>query len=124
MTTVRDDGSVSIVDAPSTITIGAGDVAVRERISELLRWGRKHILISLESTRYMDAAGVGELVACYNRAALCGGVVKLVNPNGRVYDLLLLTKLDEVFEVFRDERKAVRSFEISHDDHRPAACYQ
>jgi anti-sigma B factor antagonist len=58
----------------------------------------------------MDSAGIGELVACYKRAKEKGGNVKLLNPSGKVLDLLTLTKLEEVFETYRQEQEAVGSF--------------
>jgi anti-sigma B factor antagonist len=58
----------------------------------------------------MDSAGIGELVACYKRAKEKGGTVKLLNPSGKVLDLLTLTKLEEVFETYRQEQEAVGSF--------------
>ena len=54
--------------------------------------------------------GIGELVACYKRAKEKDGTVKLLNPTGKVYDLLQLTKLEEVFETFADEKEALVSF--------------
>ena len=58
----------------------------------------------------MDSAGIGELVACYKRAKEKDGTVKLLNPSGKVYDLLQLTKLEEVFDTYRDESEALGSF--------------
>ena len=55
-------------------------------------------------------AGIGELVACYKRAKEKNGTVKLLNPSGKVYDLLQLTKLEEVFDTYRDEKEALGSF--------------
>jgi anti-sigma B factor antagonist len=108
--TVREVGHVSVVDLSGRITIGEGDVLLREKVHELLDGGRTQILLNLEKVKYMDSAGIGELVACYKRAKEKNGVVKLLNPSGKVYDLLQLTKLEEVFETFRDEREALVSF--------------
>ena len=107
---VRQIGSVSVVDLSGKITIGAGDVQLREAVVELLDKGDKSILLNLERVSYMDSAGIGELVACYKRAKERDGVVKLVNPTGKVYDLLQLTKLEEIFDVYRDEKEALVSF--------------
>lgn len=107
---IRDIGSISVVDLSGKITIGEGDVVLRERVTELLDSGKKHILLNLEKVSYMDSAGIGELVACYKRAKEKEGTVKLLNPSGKVYDLLQLTKLEEVFETYRDEKEALVSF--------------
>ena len=107
---VRKIGHVDIVDLSGKITIGEGDVVLRDRVQELLDNGSTHILLNLEKVSYMDSAGIGELVACYKRAKEKDGTVKLLNPSGKVYDLLQLTKLEEVFETFRDEKEALVSF--------------
>ena len=108
--TVRNIGSVSVVDLSGRITIGQGDVAMRDEVQALLDAGRRHLLLNLEKVSYMDSAGIGELVACYKRAREKDGTVKLLNPSGKVYDLLQLTKLEEIFDTFRDESEALVSF--------------
>lgn len=108
--TVRKLGRVAIVDIVGKITIGEGDVMLREKVHELLDAGENRILLNLEKVKYMDSAGIGELVACYKRAKEKDGTVKLLNPSGKVYDLLQLTKLEEVFDTYRDEGEALGSF--------------
>ena len=103
-------GHVAVIDLSGKITIGEGDVVLREKVGELLDADNKHILLNLKNVSYMDSAGIGELVACYKRAMEKEGVVKLLNPSGKVYDLLQLTKLEEVFETYRDEKEALVSF--------------
>lgn len=107
---VRQFGHVAVVDLSGKITIGEGDVVLREKVGELLDDGQHSILLNLEKVSYMDSAGIGELVACYKRAKEKDGTVKLLNPSGKVYDLLQLTKLEEVFETFKDEKEALVSF--------------
>ncbi len=108
--TVRKLGRVAVVDISGKITIGEGDVLLRQKVQELLDAGETRILLNLEKVKYMDSAGIGELVACYKRATEKEGTVKLLNPSGKVYDLLQLTKLEEVFDTFRDEGEALGSF--------------
>ena len=107
---VRQIGKVAVVDMSGKITIGEGDVVLRNRVTELLEGGQQNILLNLEKVGYMDSAGIGELVACYKRAKEKAGTVKLLNPSGKVFDLLQLTKLEEVFETYRDEKEALVSF--------------
>jgi anti-sigma B factor antagonist len=107
---VRQVGQVAVVDIEGKITIGEGDMVLRDRVVELLDKGSHHIVLNLEKVTYMDSAGIGELVACYKRAKEKGGTVKLLNPSGKVLDLLTLTKLEEVFETYRQEQEAVGSF--------------
>ncbi len=108
--TVRKIGQVAVVDLSGKITIGEGDVVLREKVTELLDGGSTRILLNLEKVKYMDSAGIGELVACYKRAKERAGTVKLLNPSGKVHDLLQLTKLEEVFDTFVDEKEALVSF--------------
>jgi anti-sigma B factor antagonist len=108
--TVRNIGSVSVVDLSGRITIGEGDVVMRDNVQSLLDSGRHQIVLNLEKVSYMDSAGIGELVACYKRAREKDGTVKLLNPSGKVYDLLQLTKLEEIFDTFKDENEALVSF--------------
>ena len=109
-TNVREIGHVTVLDLSGKITIGEGDVVLREKVNELLDADHKSILLNLEKVSYMDSAGIGELVACYKRAKEKEGTVKLLNPSGKVYDLLQLTKLAEVFEIYRDEKEALTTF--------------
>ena len=107
---VRSEGDVSVVDLSGKITIGEGDVVLRETVETLLKEGRNKLLLNLARISYMDSAGIGELVACYKRSREKGGQLKLLNPSGKVYDLLQLTKLEEVFDTYRDEKEALGSF--------------
>ncbi|HEX4825720.1 MAG TPA: STAS domain-containing protein [Candidatus Polarisedimenticolaceae bacterium] len=109
-TTVRTVGQISVVDLSGKITIGEGDVVLRDKVHELLEAGHKKILLNLEKVSYMDSAGIGELVACFKRAREKGGTVKLLRPSGKVEDLLQLTKLWEVFEIFSEEQPAIASY--------------
>jgi len=109
-TKVRTIGKVSLLDLSGKITIGEGDLILREEVNKLLESERKSILLNLDKVTYMDSAGIGELVACYKRATEGGARLKLLNPSGRVSDLLSLTKLQQIFEIFSDEKEALLSF--------------
>jgi anti-sigma B factor antagonist len=109
-TKVRNIGKVTVLDLAGKITIGEGDVVLREEVNKLLESDRKNILLNLDKVTYMDSAGIGELVACYKRAAEAGARLKLLNPSGRVSDLLSLTKLQQVFEIYKEEKEGLVSF--------------
>lgn len=109
-TKVRNIGKVAVLDLSGKITIGEGDVILREEVNKLLESDRKSILLNLDKVTYMDSAGIGELVACFKRASEAGAKLKLLNPSGRVSDLLSLTKLQQVFEIFAEEKEALVSF--------------
>ena len=109
-TKVRMVGKVAVVDLSGKITIGEGDVVLREEVNKLLESDVKSILLNLNGVTYMDSAGIGELVACYKRAAEIGARLKLLNPSGRVSDLLSLTKLQQVFDIYNEEKEALATF--------------
>ncbi len=106
----RHHGKVTVLDLSGKITIGDGDIKLREAVNAQLEEGRKSLLLNMSGVSYMDSAGIGELVACYKRATEKGATLKLLNPTGKVQDLLVLTKLQEIFEIFKDEREALTSF--------------
>jgi len=108
--TTRQVGDVTVVDAVGRITLGDGASHFRETIRTLLGSGQKKLLLNLAEVSYIDSSGIGEMVSGYTTVANQGGVVKLLNLNKRVKDLLQITKLYTVFEVFDDEPAAVRSF--------------
>ena len=108
--TVRRVGDVAVIDLSGNIPTGVGDSVLRDKVFELLDKGQRHILLNLERVSYMDACGMGELVACYRRVEEKGGTIKLLNPSAKVQDLLQLTNLKKIFETFCDEKEARVSF--------------
>ncbi|HTB11377.1 MAG TPA: STAS domain-containing protein [Bryobacteraceae bacterium] len=108
--TTRQVGDVTVVDAVGRITLGEGASTFRDTIRDLASSGHKKILLNLGEVSYIDSSGIGEMVSGFTTVANQGGVVKLLNLTKRVKDLLQITKLYTVFEVFDDEAAAVRSF--------------
>lgn len=108
--TTRQVGDVVVVDAAGRITLGEGSSAFRDTIKDLVNKGHKKILVNLADVTYIDSSGIGELVSGYTTVSNAGGQLKLLNLTRRVHDLLQITKLYTVFEVFDDEAKALASF--------------
>jgi anti-sigma B factor antagonist len=108
--TTRQVGDVTVVDAVGRITLGDGASTFRETIRGLAGSGHKKLLLNLAEVSYIDSSGIGEMVAGFTNVTNQGGQVKLLNLATRVKDLLQITKLYTVFEVFDDETAAVRSF--------------
>ncbi|HVS01851.1 MAG TPA: STAS domain-containing protein [Thermoanaerobaculia bacterium] len=106
----RQEGDVTILDVSGKITIGVGDVAVRDAVQTALSSGSLKILVNLEEVSTIDSAGVGELVSAYTTVANRGGRLKLLNLPPKVNDILQITQLITVFEVHDDEREAIASF--------------
>jgi anti-sigma B factor antagonist len=103
-------GDVTVIDVAGRITLGEGSSNLREGIREMLAKGNKKILLNLGEVTYIDSSGIGELVSGFTSVANGGGQLKLINLTKRVKDLLQITKLYTVFEVFDDEAAAIRSF--------------
>ena len=108
----RTSGSVVILDLHGKITLGdGGDVALKTKIASVLQHGHKWIVLNLSDVTYVDSAGLGEIVQAFASAGKNGGKLKLLGVPKRVRDLLAITKLLPIFEIFEDEDAAVRSFE-------------
>ena len=106
----RQVDGITIMDCSGRITLGEGSVQLRDAVRDLLSKGSKQILLNLGDVTYIDSSGIGELVSGYTTVSNSGGQLKLLNLNKRVKDLLQITKLYTVFEVFEDEAAAIRSF--------------
>lgn len=104
-------GRVTIVQFSGTMTIGTGDIELREQFRKLIDRGDRLFIFNMQEVSYMDSGGLGETAACCLRAAEADGVIKLVvTPGGKVEQILRITKLDRAFEVFHDEEEALASF--------------
>lgn len=107
---IREVGDVVIVDLVGRITLGEGSGVVRETVKDLLKEGRKNLVLNLAEVTYIDSSGLGELVSAYATGANQGARFKLLNVQTRVDDLLQVTKLYTVFESFTSETAAIKSF--------------
>ncbi len=108
--THRDAGPVTVVDLSGRITLGDGSALLRKTIRGLLEDQRKKILLNLADVDYIDSSGIGELVSGFTAVKNQGGDLKLLQLTKKVRDLLQITKLYTVFDVFTDESSAIRSF--------------
>jgi anti-sigma B factor antagonist len=106
----RQVDGVTILDCSGRITLGEGSVQLRDAVRDLLSKGSKQILLNLGDVTYIDSSGIGELVSAFTTVRNQGGDLKLLNLTKKVHDLLQLTKLFTVFEVYSEEGIAVRSF--------------
>lgn len=101
---------VSILDLSGSITIGVGDITLRESVRQLLDDGVNKILLNMANVSVVDSSGIGELVSSYTMSNNRGARLKLLNVTRKVYDLLMITRLLTVFETFDDEQEALASF--------------
>ena len=108
--TTRQNGGVTILEPQGKITIGAGDVELRDAVLAQLEAGNTHLLMDMSGVSTMDSSGIGELVAAYTSVNNRGGKLKLLNLPPKITDILQITQLITVFEVFDDEAEAVASY--------------
>lgn len=106
----RNRAGVTILEIDGKVTIGKGDVAMREAVHQALAEGAKQIVINLAGVSTIDSSGVGELVSAFTTVTNRGGKLKLLNLPPKVNDILQITQLITVFEVFDNEDEAVGSF--------------
>jgi anti-sigma B factor antagonist len=109
-TALRQIGGISVVDVQGRITVGQGNIMLREVVTSLLERGNKRILLNLRGLAYVDSAGIGELVRTHITLQKQGGQLKMANLNEKVQELLKATSLHKVFDVHEDEASAVQSF--------------
>ena len=110
-TSVREgQGGVQILDLKGKITIGSGDVQLRETINKLVDEGKKNILINMQEVTTIDSSGIGELVGCYTSVTNKGGKLKLLKLPPKINDVLTVTQLITVFDVYDSEEEALSSF--------------
>jgi anti-sigma B factor antagonist len=90
----------------------AGDAAdtLRTTLRETVAAGRNYVVLNLAEVDYIDSTGLGGMVVCFTTLRKSGGRLVLLNLNRRHLELLVLTKLSTVFEIFDDEQNAVNSF--------------
>jgi anti-sigma B factor antagonist len=109
----RRVGNVAIVDLNGRITLGENTGILRDELKSLLAQGSKNIILNMAGVSYVDSAGLGELVGAYTTATNQAGSVKLLHMQGKMKDLMQVTKLHTVFPSFEDEKAAVESFGAS-----------
>jgi anti-sigma B factor antagonist len=106
----RQRDGVTILAFEGPLTIGAGDLTLRDTIKEALDEGARKLLVDLSHASKIDSSGIGELVAAYARATNRGAKLKLLHLSPKLKDLLTITQLIKVFEIFEDESEAIASF--------------
>ena len=101
--------AVTVLVFKGRLTVGESN-RVRDKVTEVMAAGHNNVIFDLGQVDYIDSTGLGGMVICFTSLKKAGGALKLVNPNKRNVELLLLTKLHTIFEVFTEEQDAVNSF--------------
>lgn len=105
----RTVDGVLVVDCHGRIVFGEESSSLRDTVKKLVLENNR-IVLNLAGVNYIDSGGLGTLVALYTTARNAGGAVKMAHLTQRVGDLLQVTKLVTIFEVFDNEEQAIQSF--------------
>jgi anti-sigma B factor antagonist len=101
---------IVLLNLKGRLTVGPEASALRDRIAELAKAGSVNLILNLEDIAYIDSTGLGALVMSATSVRKQGGNIKLLNMNRRNIELLVMTKIATVFDLFTDEQDAVNSF--------------
>jgi anti-sigma B factor antagonist len=108
--TSREVDGITILDLSGKIVLGEGSVTIRDAVRDVLAKGSNKILLNLADINYIDSSGIGELVSALTAVKNAGGALKLLQLTKKVKDLLQITKLYTVFDIYDDEAEAIASF--------------
>ena len=106
----RRAGDVTILALMGKLTLAEGRDLFKDKVGDVVQAGHNKLLIDLTEVPYVDSAGLGELVRTYTAVNRSGGQLKLLGLAKRIKDVLALTKLLTVFEIFETEEEALDSF--------------
>jgi anti-sigma B factor antagonist len=106
----RDREGIAILDLDGRLTVGNEMGTYREAMQKLIAAGKHSIILNMQKVDYVDSTGLGALVMTYTTLNKAGGKIKLLSLTRRSIELLVMTKLTTIFEVFDDEQNAVNSF--------------
>lgn len=106
----RQIGDVIVLDVSGRITVGEGNIMLREIVRDLADKGSNRIVLNLGEVHYIDSSGLGELVKTHTTIRNKGGELKLAGLSKRIHDLLEMTRLASVFDIQKDEPSALKSF--------------
>ena len=107
----REVGDVMVLDLHGRMVTGEADTALREAVTRLVESGNARILLNLAGVSYIDSAVLSEIVWTYTTVCREGGKLKLLGLPPKIQDLLSMTRLETVFEAYKSEDEAIRSFQ-------------
>lgn len=110
MTNSEVDG-VSVVTLDGRIVLGEESNSLREKLKSMLVEGKKKIVLNMVNIKYIDSSGLGTLVAAHVSAKTQGASVRLCNLGKKFHEVMQITKLLTIFDVYDTEAAAVSSFQ-------------
>jgi anti-sigma B factor antagonist len=112
--------SVTLLHLKGTLVAGSDTELLDSKMQALLKRGVTRILLDLGEVNYIDSSGIGALIRAYSSAQREGGTLKLYRLTRRVHDVLQITRLSSVFEIYSDEGKAIASFREKAKSREPS----
>jgi anti-sigma B factor antagonist len=112
MTNSEVDG-VSVVELDGRIVLGEESNSLGEKLKSLIAEGKKKIVLNMADIKYIDSAGLGTLVAAHLSAKTQDASVRLCHLGNKFHDVLQMTRLLTIFDVYDTEAAAVSSFQSS-----------
>ncbi|MFN6962470.1 MAG: STAS domain-containing protein [Pyrinomonadaceae bacterium] len=110
---IREVGSVTVLDLQGRIVLGESSARLHQKLRSLVEDGKRNVVIDLKNVTTLDSSGLGTLVAGYASLERAGGRLKLCCLPAKISELMLITKLYAVFDVFDTEAAAVASFDVA-----------
>ncbi len=107
---LRHHGSVTILDLEGKIVIGEGSRLLSDEVARLLQDGHNRIILNLRGVTYVDSSGIGELVSRHTTTRHSGGRLVLNHLPRKIHELLRITRLIDIFEIYDNEEAALQSF--------------
>jgi anti-sigma B factor antagonist len=108
--TAREVDGITILNLEGRVVLGEESNALREQVKSLLAAGKRKVVLNMGQVTYIDSAGLGTLVAAHHSARTQGATLKLSNLGKKFQEILQVTKLLTVFEVYDSEAAAISSF--------------
>jgi anti-sigma B factor antagonist len=108
----RPAGGIAVIDVSGRMVLAEGEIdsLLRDRVAELIAEGQRHIVVNLSQVTQVDTSGLKQLLAAHLAVSRLGGHLRLANPTKRIRDLLGITRLNTLFEIFDTEQAALDSF--------------
>lgn len=103
----RQNGNTTILDLEGDVIMGGGSAKLRDTIAHLIKDEKTNVLLNFQKVRYIDSSGTGELISGFELLSESGGALKLVHLTAKVEEVLALTGILPMFEIYDDEADAL-----------------
>jgi anti-sigma B factor antagonist len=105
----RQNGNTTILDLEGDVIMGGGSARLRQAIGELLKADKTEVLLNFQKVRYIDSSGTGEILSVSQSFDEIGGSLKLSNLSPKVEQVLALSSILKILDVYDDEKSALNS---------------